>query len=449
MLFCNIKIKSYILIFFMLIAFFVFTPGSERELNAEPLSLVTIVAIVGALVLVGYVFTESGDFGVDWNSASTFAQWHYENSPEAQQVIWDTASTVVVAGEMLQITYTAAMLDDLKATYISVVSGLEETIDGINFTALIPTTNFQDEFNNIYQQFEYASDMEANDIRMSVKVKGGGSISYIQEGGIWKDTWNGVVVDSLNIDAFRVATNVEISGTTYYIDIDKSFANDDQAIGLFYNSTYGTVNVVRHRASGAFNDAGSLYKPAVYDGSICIPYPNTDWSPFSISLLWKKDAIIDDNSLSGSDVLSDTRAIDIPIDTDYRSSALLNATSVQVASNSLVSSVPYDYDYSVPATIASWAEYSGDMNEMTLPQIIVQKFPFCIPFDLAIALTALIADPEIPVFETEPLILAGIDGGTLVLDFTPFEPLAKIIRWGILIGFNIGLILATRRMIRG
>ncbi|MCD4747417.1 MAG: hypothetical protein K8R58_14055 [Bacteroidales bacterium] len=81
-------------------------------------------------------------------------------------------------------------------------------------------------------------------------------------------------------------------------------------------------------------------------------------------------------------------------------------------------------------------------------ELVTDKFPFSIPFDLADAIGNLVAEPEVPILEQD-LVLAGIDGGTLTLDFTPFQPLANIIKWGILIIFNIGLILLTRRIIRG
>lgn len=90
-------------------------------------------------------------------------------------------------------------------------------------------------------------------------------------------------------------------------------------------------------------------------------------------------------------------------------------------------------------------------SEFELPSlpIIATKFPFCIPFDLYFAVANLVAEPVAPEFNIN--FPASIFGGSadMDLDFGVFEGLAVVVRWTILLGFVISLILLTRKLIRG
>lgn len=72
-----------------------------------------------------------------------------------------------------------------------------------------------------------------------------------------------------------------------------------------------------------------------------------------------------------------------------------------------------------------------------------RKFPFCIPWDIYNAIKTLNISPEIPCWDIDIL------GNSFTIDFSVFELWAKIIRWGILLIFNIGIIKITRNLIRG
>lgn len=75
------------------------------------------------------------------------------------------------------------------------------------------------------------------------------------------------------------------------------------------------------------------------------------------------------------------------------------------------------------------------------------KFPFSIPWDLKNAIASLVATPEAPRWTINFDARYFVGGGQIVIDFTQFEPWAKVIRWGLLIIFNLFLILATRKII--
>ena len=75
------------------------------------------------------------------------------------------------------------------------------------------------------------------------------------------------------------------------------------------------------------------------------------------------------------------------------------------------------------------------------------KFPFSIPWDLKNAVTSLVTNPEAPHWTINFPSNVFVGGGSFTIDFTQFETWAKIIRWGIMIIFNVFLILATRKII--
>lgn len=105
----------------------------------------------------------------------------------------------------------------------------------------------------------------------------------------------------------------------------------------------------------------------------------------------------------------------------------------------------------VSATIVNQWELDIPETEFNLPviEVLANKFPFCIPFDLYYAVANLQADPVAPEFEINfPAAVFGGEGN-MTLDFSVFEVVAVVIRWTILLGFIIGLIVLTRKLIRG
>ncbi len=92
---------------------------------------------------------------------------------------------------------------------------------------------------------------------------------------------------------------------------------------------------------------------------------------------------------------------------------------------------------------------SIDYPRMAVPPSLglTRKFPFSIPWDLKNAVTTLVAEPKCPKWEINWDSVYFVGGGKTVIDFEKFETWAKIVRWGVLIVFNIGLIIATRKLI--
>lgn len=104
----------------------------------------------------------------------------------------------------------------------------------------------------------------------------------------------------------------------------------------------------------------------------------------------------------------------------------------------------------IAATAAAAATGAGelDLSRMTLAQAVQTRFPFCIPFDLANAFSMFSAGSSAPpVWPVQWHVMGQTVSFTI--DMTVFEPWAKIIRWSVLVVFNIGLILITRKIVRG
>jgi hypothetical protein len=108
-------------------------------------------------------------------------------------------------------------------------------------------------------------------------------------------------------------------------------------------------------------------------------------------------------------------------------------------------------------TQASATDVVADMPDIipNLPDIpfkprgnLLDKFPFSIPFDLYHAFGMLLAPPVTPYFKVPFRIDSlGFDYD-FELDLGIFDGPAKVVRWGILIGFNIWLIIKTRDLMR-
>lgn len=88
---------------------------------------------------------------------------------------------------------------------------------------------------------------------------------------------------------------------------------------------------------------------------------------------------------------------------------------------------------------------SINFEPLKLTRPLTTIFPFSIPWDLFNAINALKSPAVVPRFEID--LRSMIGGQIVVLDFAIFTPLAKIVRWGVLITFNIGLIMASRKLI--
>lgn len=86
-------------------------------------------------------------------------------------------------------------------------------------------------------------------------------------------------------------------------------------------------------------------------------------------------------------------------------------------------------------------------TDLSLPKLIITKFPFCIPFDVARLIGLLEADPKAPIFKV-PLKYGAVMDEEITLDLSQFSDAIRIVRWGELILFVAGLAYVTRNYIK-
>lgn len=90
-------------------------------------------------------------------------------------------------------------------------------------------------------------------------------------------------------------------------------------------------------------------------------------------------------------------------------------------------------------------------KRLSLPSAILDKFPFCIPFDVAYLVSSLAAARETPVFEV-PIkfdYLSFHYEDTFTIDFSDYDAAVAIFRVMLDLLFCAGLLNATRHLIRG
>lgn len=88
-----------------------------------------------------------------------------------------------------------------------------------------------------------------------------------------------------------------------------------------------------------------------------------------------------------------------------------------------------------------------ELPDISLPTLIfTQKFPFCLPYDLAKAFSGLFDTPEAPKFVL-PFKIGNVINEEVTIDLEKYTPLAMIVRWGLSVLMVIGLILVSRKLI--
>lgn len=92
---------------------------------------------------------------------------------------------------------------------------------------------------------------------------------------------------------------------------------------------------------------------------------------------------------------------------------------------------------------------AGDLKlpDLKLPADVTKVFPFCIPFDVVRAFDVFTAEPVPPRFVI-PFKVGEVVNEEIVLDFSQFDFIIEIIRWGELLIFTVGLAVATRNYIK-
>lgn len=88
-------------------------------------------------------------------------------------------------------------------------------------------------------------------------------------------------------------------------------------------------------------------------------------------------------------------------------------------------------------------------SSFAIDSIIVDKFPFCIPYDLVSCVTVLQAESTPPVWKV-PFVIDSLNFRyEITLDLTQWTQVIAVIRGFLLLMFIVGLVILTRTLIRG
>lgn len=152
------------------------------------------------------------------------------------------------------------------------------------------------------------------------------------------------------------------------------------------------------------------------------------------SIAYTKDAVAAPYPIGDDGVKVPDIPFDIPV--DQTSGKPLDDTGTDT-------DTPSKPGTDTPSDTVNWPSAS----DLSLPKLIISKFPFSIPFDVANMIALLEADPKAPVFKM-PLKVGSMVDEEIVLDLDQFSDVIRIIRWGELILFVAGLAYVTRNYIK-
>lgn len=246
-----------------------------------------------------------------------------------------------------------------------------------------------------------------------------------------------------------------------------SSAVSDYGVYLYYFKMYHMLSVgIGYSSNGGFSGSGSVdlgSLPAIVSPSVPLPdsiviptpdiaYPSDDYLvkmpdipsvdsatgevTYPDSIPYTKDAVAAPYPIGDDGVKVPDIPFDIPV--DQTSGKPMDDTGTDTDNPSKPGE---GTDTDKPSV--NWPS-AGDIS---LPKLIISKFPFCIPFDVARLIGLLEADPKTPIFHV-PLKVGTILNEEIVLDLSQWDNVVRIIRWGELIVFVAGLVLVTRNYIK-
>lgn len=238
---------------------------------------------------------------------------------------------------------------------------------------------------------------------------------------------------------------------------DNGAANPDGAVYKLYFYPIGLIGsaagITSHYNFTRYITGDNVYDTWIY--SISEPSVNEmilgheieDSDTDSMNVYYPADKIAQLISLLEGE-LGEQDADDVDLPTPTNTYVETNNTYITNISNEYVQEqAPAIPDTDVADVALELPSIPGDWE---MPgTTLLTKFPFCIPFDLYRSFTMFQADAEIPEF-TIPFGITSIGYSTnIVIDLEPYQGLVNMARWFLLAMFIVGLIMATRGLIKG
>ena len=472
-------LKNISVFFIVFTILFSYTFVKPAEVQAWALSTSTIIVSSFLLILAGMIFYNQEDLT---EAATEF--YNYASS-ECKEYIDAVASALDEAGEdYINFMVNSDYLNEAIDFYWDIIADNEFLLNAVNNICGV----------NIVTSVPMYTDISGNS--MPVLMNGGVPYSTISEMArhvtdeflIKKSmTINGYDFQLVNYNnQFRWiwvdetgfhyanqsgAVNALLWSKSkfYYYDDDNNYV--DSSLHYYFRDIYNheglPINWGICLGVAATMGIRTIIVAKFADGDYVIDYPyNTDaHSDKSIDdyfggalaggyfdVVYGKSAgsAVSSHTKTGADVLGGSEKY---FEASKSIDDVIGLSSSQVLGSEYSDTFSVEADYSTAYSAAASAvatytgNYEGNMKEMSIPAVIVQKFPFCIPFDLANAFGAMSSSPELP----DLSVSVPFPGFSYKwsIDFTWFDGLVNLIRWFILVIFNIGLILITRNIIRG
>lgn len=438
------RLKRFVcllLIFVLLFCFFMCPRASAVALEASTVAYAGL--LVGTLLVgAGVAFSNPGDMAKAGNAMYRTLQKGNETiaSKIAAISVWAVEHGKAIGSAALRIgkDLYQGIVDTFNAAY----SGGKLAISD-NVTALT-VDNAEAACNYISHQFLDSVSFVSGDDVVSLSVTLDGNYLYVYRyvNGVYVDKSGGLSGSYLHKGIYLYADGAKIKYCLGHSNADISTSDHVPNYGYF---EYAVSVPCRISTVCNIPDSIALPKPdLVYpsDNNLVrlpdIPSVDTDTGEVTYpdSIAYTKDAVAAPYPIGDDGVKVPDIPFDVPV--DQTSGKPMDDTGTDTDNPSKPGE---GTDTDKPSV--NWPS-AGDIS---LPKLIISKFPFCIPFDVARLIGLLEADPKTPIFHV-PLKVGTILDEEIVLDLSQWDNAVRIIRWGELIVFVAGLVLVTRNYIK-
>ena len=438
------RLKRFVcllLIFVLLFCFFMCPRASAVAVEATTVAYAGL--LVGTLLVgAGVAFSNPGDMAKAGNAMYRTLQKGNEAiaSKIAAISVWAVEHGKAIGSAALRIgkDLYQGIVDTFNAAY----SGGKLAISD-NVTALT-VDNAEAACNYISHQFLDSVSFVSGDDVVSLSVTLAGTYLYVYRyvNGVYVDKSGGLSGSYLHKGIYLYADGAKIKYCLGHSNADISTSDHVPNYGYF---EYAVSVPCRISTVCNIPDSIALPKPdLVYpsDNNLVrlpdIPSVDTDTGEVTYpdSIAYTKDAVAAPYPIGDDGVKVPDIPFDVPV--DQTSGKPMDDTGTDTDNPSKPGE---GTDTDKPSV--NWPS-AGDIS---LPKLIISKFPFCIPFDVARLIGLLEADPKTPIFHV-PLKVGTILDEEIVLDLSQWDNAVRIIRWGELIVFVAGLVLVTRNYIK-
>nr|DAE74760.1 MAG TPA: hypothetical protein [Inoviridae sp.] len=438
------RLKRFVcllLIFVLLFCFFMCPRASAVAVEATTVAYAGL--LVGTLLVgAGVAFSNPGDMAKAGNAMYRTLQKGNEAiaSKIAAISVWAVEHGKAIGSAALRIgkDLYQGIVDTFNAAY----SGGKLAISD-NVTALT-VDNAEAACNYISHQFLDSVSFVSGDDVVSLSVTLDGNYLYVYRyvNGVYVDKSGGLSGSYLHKGIYLYADGAKIKYCLGHSNADISTSDHVPNYGYF---EYAVSVPCRISTVCNIPDSIALPKPdLVYpsDNNLVrlpdIPSVDTDTGEVTYpdSIAYTKDAVAAPYPIGDDGVKVPDIPFDVPV--DQTSGKPMDDTGTDTDNPSKPGE---GTDTDKPSV--NWPS-AGDIS---LPKLIISKFPFCIPFDVARLIGLLEADPKTPIFHV-PLKVGTILDEEIVLDLSQWDNAVRIIRWGELIVFVAGLVLVTRNYIK-